>query len=223
MPVGVPRHLAFPMTGIRTRNRRHEPRKRPRQARARVTVDAIIEAAVHIFEAHGYEQTTTDRVAQRAGVSVGSLYQYFPNKDALLVGLFEHHLREIEGTFAELERALHERAPLDRLATSHIRCSFAFHRRAPRTHRILLEIAPIPARLLERYAVLELSLRHAWEAYLRGHCPDPELTAAMVTAFMEAMAHRLTLFPLALERSSAEIEEAAAQMLSAYLRSLSVT
>jgi AcrR family transcriptional regulator len=65
------------------------PRKAPRQARAQVTRDAILEAATHIIAAGGLAAFNTNAVAERAGVSIGSLYQYFPNKDALMVALIE--------------------------------------------------------------------------------------------------------------------------------------
>lgn len=63
------------------------PRKTPRQARARATHDAILEAAAQLIGRHGLADFTTNAVAARAGVSIGSLYQYFPNKDALMVAL----------------------------------------------------------------------------------------------------------------------------------------
>jgi AcrR family transcriptional regulator len=63
------------------------PRKAPRQARAQATRDAILEAAAQILSARGLEGYNTNAVAARAGVSIGSLYQYFPNKDALMVAL----------------------------------------------------------------------------------------------------------------------------------------
>ena len=67
------------------------PRKTPRQARSAVTVDAIFEATVQVLRRDGGRLTTT-RVAERAGVSVGSLYQYFPHKDAVLFGVLERYL-----------------------------------------------------------------------------------------------------------------------------------
>jgi AcrR family transcriptional regulator len=69
------------------------PRKAPRQARAHVTRDAILEAAAHIISSGGLTEFNTNAVAQRAGVSIGSLYQYFPNKDALMVALIEQSQR----------------------------------------------------------------------------------------------------------------------------------
>jgi AcrR family transcriptional regulator len=71
------------------------PRKSPLQERSGVTVDAILEAAVRILLAHGYSALTTKAMADRAGVSVGSLYQYFPNKQAIVAELIRRHLREV--------------------------------------------------------------------------------------------------------------------------------
>jgi AcrR family transcriptional regulator len=61
-----------------------EPRKTPIQARSAVTVEAISEAAIQVLLSHGTERLTTTRVAQRVGVSVGTFYQYYPNKKSLL-------------------------------------------------------------------------------------------------------------------------------------------
>ena len=68
------------------------PRKRPRQQRSQATWAAILDAATQLFQRLGYAGTTTNRVAELAGVSIGSLYQYFPDKDALLLALAERHI-----------------------------------------------------------------------------------------------------------------------------------
>src|SRR4051794_26717233 len=65
----------------------NEPRKRPRQARAQATVEAILEATVQILDREGLEAATTTRIAEVAGVSIGSLYQYFSHRDAILNAL----------------------------------------------------------------------------------------------------------------------------------------
>jgi len=66
-------------------------RKEPRQARAQVTVEAILEAAARILDRQGWERFTTNGVAETAGVSIGSLYQYFPNKLALVEAILQRH------------------------------------------------------------------------------------------------------------------------------------
>jgi AcrR family transcriptional regulator len=82
------------------------PRKTPRQSRALATVEAILEATTRILVESGYAKINTNEVARRAGVSVGSLYQYFPNKQSLLVQL--HHRHALEATapmFAALRQS----------------------------------------------------------------------------------------------------------------------
>ena len=72
-----------------------EPRKSPDQARSTASVDAILKASVQVLLRVGKEKLTTTRVAARAGVSVGTLYQYFPNKTALLRAAMRLHMEEI--------------------------------------------------------------------------------------------------------------------------------
>jgi AcrR family transcriptional regulator len=72
-----------------------EPRKTPVQARSTVTVEAIYEATFQVLLAVGPDRLTTTRVAERAGVSVGTLYQYFPNKQSLLLSALEKHLDRV--------------------------------------------------------------------------------------------------------------------------------
>ena len=71
------------------------PRKTPVQARSTVTVDAIFEATIQVLLIHGADRLTTTRVAERAGVSVGTLYQYYPNKQSLLFAVLENHLDRV--------------------------------------------------------------------------------------------------------------------------------
>jgi AcrR family transcriptional regulator len=68
---------------------RLKPRKKPTQGRSARTVDSILEGAARILEEHGFEGYTTNDIAARAGVSIGSLYQYFPSRDAVTIALIE--------------------------------------------------------------------------------------------------------------------------------------
>ena len=72
------------------------PRKAPKQGRSEATVEVILEAAAHILIERGYMALTTNAAALRAGVSIGSLYQYFPGKEALLAALLMRHANEID-------------------------------------------------------------------------------------------------------------------------------
>lgn len=78
-----------------------QPRKTPVQARSTDTVDAILDATLQVLASVGKEQLTTTRVAQRAGVSVGTLYQYFPNKVSLLQACLRRHMDEVTSGIAE--------------------------------------------------------------------------------------------------------------------------
>ena len=77
------------------------PRKRPAQRRAQVTVDAILEATLQVLRREGVARFTTTRVADVAGVSVGTLYQYFPNKRALVAEVVRRHMARIEARLLE--------------------------------------------------------------------------------------------------------------------------
>lgn len=88
-----------------------QPRKEPGQERARFTFDAILEAAARILRTEGPTHLTTNRIAEVAGVSVGSLYQYFPNKDAIVGRLIELELERDLAHAHEMFRAF-EAMPL---------------------------------------------------------------------------------------------------------------
>ena len=98
-----------------------KPRKTPRQQRAAETVAAIIEAAAQVLETGGFEGFNTNAIARRAGVSIGSLYQYFPGKDALTIALMNREAnRCYEDTRAMLEEPTAE-AALDYLIRAAVR------------------------------------------------------------------------------------------------------
>src|SRR2546423_5851957 len=88
-----------------------KPRRSPRQERSRETVEAILEGAAQVFERHGYAKGTTNRIAERAGVSIGSLYQYFPNKGAIVVELSRRHMAEVRGVARPALQELVDRTP----------------------------------------------------------------------------------------------------------------
>jgi AcrR family transcriptional regulator len=82
--------LAFELMPTRARQPHISPRKAPRQARSAFTVQTIVEAATRVLATESLKGFNTNRVAEVAGVSVGSLYQYFPSKDALMATLIAH-------------------------------------------------------------------------------------------------------------------------------------
>lgn len=94
-----------------------KPRKSPIQARSSATVEAIYEAMIQVLIEHGVAHLTTTRVAARAGVSVGTLYQYFPNKQALLFAILQRYFSEMAEAFESLSNGSGKR-PLGEVADS---------------------------------------------------------------------------------------------------------
>ena len=94
-----------------------QPRKSPVQARSALTVEAILEATIQVLLSVGKERLTTTRVAFRAGVSVGTLYQYFPNKRALLQAALKRHLDEVTNAVERVAREQNGNT-LDQMATA---------------------------------------------------------------------------------------------------------
>jgi AcrR family transcriptional regulator len=82
------------------------PRKEPNQERSRETVENILTATTHILEKDGFEKISTNRIAEKAGVSIGSLYQYFPTKDAIFSFMME---RYVKGQTEMVDRIIQER------------------------------------------------------------------------------------------------------------------
>jgi AcrR family transcriptional regulator len=116
-----------------TRHNRLEPRKLAVQSRSNATVNAVLEAAARILERHGLEGYTTNAVADRAGVSIGSLYQYFPNKDAVTAALIERESAVFLSDLAEVPFAEGYEAGLVHV----IRSAVANQMRRPKLARLL--------------------------------------------------------------------------------------
>jgi AcrR family transcriptional regulator len=91
-----------------TRKVQLKPRKIPAQERSRFTVKMIYEAAAQVFSKEGYEGTTTDLIAEKAGVSIGTLYQYFVSKDAILYGLFEQHMKDVMDAVRQIQETIRQ-------------------------------------------------------------------------------------------------------------------
>ncbi|MEU4579077.1 MULTISPECIES: TetR/AcrR family transcriptional regulator [Nonomuraea] len=175
------------------------PRKQPRQQRSRQTVAAILEAAAQLFQRHGYAGATTNKIAERAGVSIGSLYQYFPNKDALLVALAEHYLAESADRVAQVFAGAAGRRPsLSALLTDLVEGVAALHTDRPDLHRLLYDHVPRTPGLVARFRDAERRIARALAAELRrlgAGGPDPELNALLAVQGIEAQLHGALLDP----------------------------
>ncbi len=199
------------------------PRKRPVQARSRLTVHAILEATAQVLVARGYEKTTTGAVAERAGVSIGTLYQYFPNKEALVAGLTEMHMQEVLQMFnTALER--HRHSPLPTLLRAVVRAGLDAHRLNPALHKVLVEQVPRQGRLAKSLALSE-QLRAALESELRTRSHHLSGARARMIAFIlegavETLTHRAVIERPAWLKTG-ELEEEIHTLLSSYIASAS--
>ena len=118
-----------------------KPRKAPKQARSTHLVDSIIEATARVLADHGYAGTNTNLIAAQAGVSIGSLYQYFPNKEALIVAVHDRHIHQM----AQVMDAILEgsrRVSLGDHVGAMVRAMLAAHLVEPRLHRVLEQEVP---------------------------------------------------------------------------------
>jgi AcrR family transcriptional regulator len=181
------------------RRPRTAPRKNPRQGRSIATVDAILDATARVLVTTGYDRASTNRIALAAGVSVGSLYQYFPSKEALVAALAARHMAKM----TELVRAkLAEvaRAPMPVAVRTMIAAMFEAHAVEPRLHKVLIEQVPRIGRL-ENLLHVEREVEAMVAAMLEARKDDLRKTTADVTAFLlvtvvEAVTHAAVLAEL---------------------------
>lgn len=177
-----------------------KPRKTPSQARSKATVEAILVAGAQVFRRQGYAGATTDRVAERAGVSVGSLYQYFPNKDAILVALAERHIDAGFALVRELlAEALTDVPVLESLLRRFVVAMIALHEHEPELHRVLFEEAPLPSSVRRQLRVREnefaSEICELLEAHPEVRMRDPKVTAYVLVHTVDALVHNFILHP----------------------------
>jgi AcrR family transcriptional regulator len=122
-------------------------RKAPRQTRARQTVGFILDAAAYILAERGLDGFTTNRIAERAGVNISSLYQYFPNKLAILEALQARHIAAPDVNYAQGIERLGEQ-PLEKVVRSIVDVALDMHAANPAMQRLFLDTLPRQTRHL---------------------------------------------------------------------------
>ncbi|MBL0215794.1 MAG: TetR family transcriptional regulator [Myxococcales bacterium] len=195
------------------------PRKRPRQTRSKETVETILAATARILIKLGFDGLTTNAVAELAGVSIGSLYQYFPNKQALVAALIERRIDEKNAnTHIELARVAQQPFPV--AVRTMIRMTIDNYAESPELSRVLIEQVPRIGRM-GRIAELHQGTLLLVAALLEARkgelaIRDPEMAAFVLVASIEAIAQRAALFQPARLTDPALIDEATA-MVTRYL------
>lgn len=161
------------------------PRKKPKQRRSQETVRAILEATAHILAEEGTEKASTNRIAKRAGVSIGSLYQYFPNKEALLLAVCEQHRMEMMELLRASSLELAE-APLEVAVKTYVRAILDAHAVNPKLHQAISHMhLDIGWDLLNQMQIEATALV---QGYLENHKEEIAPTNLQMAAFTLVMA-----------------------------------
>jgi AcrR family transcriptional regulator len=172
------------------------PRKVASQERSRSTVDALLEATARVLLNEGYDRASTNRIAEVAGVSIGSLYQYFPSKEALVAGVIDRHTQQVSQVTrnAVVKMAA---SPIEVAAREFVSLGIEGHRVNPKLHAVLSEQIPRVGRLEN----IEASLREGYtlvRGYLEAHrdeidVADLDLAAFVLVTVVEALTHAAVL------------------------------
>lgn len=142
------------------------PRKLPQQERSRITVDAILTATARILVSEGYDTASTNRIAELAGVSIGSLYQYFPSKEAIVAALIERHTSEMI-SLIEAKIAAFSDAPLEVALHELVKACIEVNAIGdPKLHKVLIEKVPRVGQL-ERVTDVEKHITFIIRTYLK--------------------------------------------------------
>lgn len=172
------------------------PRKSASQERSRSTVDALLEATARILQKEGYDRASTNRIAEVAGVSIGSLYQYFPSKEALVAAVIDRHAQEISQVTRD---ALIKMAasPIEVATREFVSVAIEAHRVNPKLHAVLSEQIPRVGRLEN----IEANVREGYtlvRGYFEAHrdeldVADLDLAAFVCVTVVEALTHAAVL------------------------------
>lgn len=172
-------------------------RKSPQQSRSRVTVESILDGAIRVLEQEGSLALTTTRIAHAAGVSVGTLYQYFPNRKSILDALQE---REFQRTISMMQEVMINSQPssTDELARAVIRGLFRLYAAAPELHRVLVIEGLVGEAAPEQVKAFDLRMVNLVRSVLTGArltCRRKNVDAAAFVAYQSVraamMAHLL--------------------------------
>jgi AcrR family transcriptional regulator len=200
-----------------------KPRKIASQRRSRTTVDALVEATARILVKEGFDKASTNRIADVAGVSVGSLYQYFPSKEALVAAVIERHQQEIMQTVrGELAEVLDQ--PVEQAVRKLVAVAVKAHRVNPRLHRVLAEQIPRVGKL-EKLETFNRENYTLFRTYLERHrdelrVDDLELASFVCVTSIEALTHNAVLHhsKMLLDETMEALIDETARLVTGYLK-----
>jgi AcrR family transcriptional regulator len=200
-----------------------EPRKTPVQARSTASVNAILDATIQVLLRVGKERLTTTRVALRAGVSVGTLYQYFPNKSALLQAVLKRHLDQVTNAVEAVCKE-QEGAALRQMATALITAFFEAKIKNAKTSVALYAVSSDVdgAKISQQMGIRSNKAIIRMLASSREHLTkDPELVTSILQGAMAGVSRRL-LESDAPEKQFEALQKELILFATAYLEASSV-
>jgi AcrR family transcriptional regulator len=211
-------HLIY-VACVKAKPRKHSVRRQPTQRRARQTVEAILDGVTRILKREGVKAVTTNRIAEVAGVSIGSVYQYFPDKRAIFIALHRRHIEQID-RLVEAKLLENAESPLDKLMRAMIEAMVEAHTVDPELYEVLFAEVPHRAEGTRDFAVrlhgafrLAISSR-AYELKTRRNL---DKVVFVVTHMVESLSHGVVLRrPPGLSLKNAT--EEAVRAVMAYLR-----
>lgn len=171
------------------------PRKSPRQGRSQRTFDRIVEAAARVFNEAGYPSATTNGIAAEARVSIGSLYQYFPNKDALLIEIARRHVSESVAAFEQLVDGFPPTNSL-RQVIGHVIDLLVGQHEHDELHLLIAHRAPRTSEIEQELERAQGKFIAIADRLLREHMPEQSdhlQTAQLLVAFLDAAIHDVIL------------------------------
>ncbi len=172
------------------------PRKSASQKRSRVTVGALVEATARVLIKEGYDKASTNRIAAVAGVSIGSLYQYFPSKEALVAAVIDRHTDELQQVVRDAFVKI-AASPVEIAARELVSVGIDAHRVDPKLHRVLSEQIPRVGRLENVEAGVQAGYALI-RGYLEAHRDEVDVADTDIAAFicvtaLEALTHAAVL------------------------------
>jgi AcrR family transcriptional regulator len=161
-----------------------------------LTVDALLEATARVLTKEGFDRASTNKIAAMAGVSIGSLYQYFPSKEALVAAVIDRHMRDMLQVVRDALIKVAAR-PIEVAARELVSIMLDAHRVDPKLHRVLVEQVPRAGRL-ENIEAIERETYALVRGYLEAHraeldVADPDLAAFVCVTAVEALTHAVVV------------------------------
>lgn len=198
-----------------------KPRKTPKQARSQVMVDTILEATARVLTNRGYAGTNTNLIAETAGVSVGSIYQYFPNKDSLIAALHQRHVLQMRNVIVRV-LSKSKKSTLPKAVKALVRALVEAHAVEPELHRVL-EVSEVefPLDLRKGEISFDRDISKRVQELLGSHRqeilrPDLELAVYIVLQMVKTLVHQAVLEPPP-HFTLAKIENAISEAALGYL------